>query len=152
MSDANFSTGRSISGNISFIANGPVSWMAKKQPVTSISTTEAEYYAASSCGQDILFLRHLLSDIGLPPTKPTTLYVDNSGTVDLSKHFESSTRTRHIDRRVHFLNDYQDMKELIVTHISTDRNISDIMTKPLARPKFELFTKGMGMFAAKLPL
>ena len=68
MSDANFSTGRSISGNISFIANGPVSWMAKKQPVTSISTTEAEYYAASSCGQDILFLRHLLSDIGLPPT------------------------------------------------------------------------------------
>ena len=113
--------------------------MSKKQPVTSLSSTEAEYYAASSCGQDILFLRHLLRDIGYEEKKPTPLKIDNSACVTLGEHFESAKRVRHIDRRVNFLTDYQDMGVLKVKLVSTHLNTADMFTKPLPKDKFLKF-------------
>ena len=41
LTDSNWSTGRSISGFLIFLAGGPIAWCSKKQPVTSLSSTEA---------------------------------------------------------------------------------------------------------------
>ena len=40
---------KSISGGCFYVGNNLVSWMSKKQNFISLSTTEAEYIAASSC-------------------------------------------------------------------------------------------------------
>ena len=37
---------KSTSGSIFFLNGGPVAWASKKQPCTSLSTTEAEYISA----------------------------------------------------------------------------------------------------------
>ena len=66
----------------------------------------------------------------------TPVYVDNSGCVNLAKDVNSCKRTKHIDRRIHFLTDYQDMGEIQVIYIPTSRNTADALTKPLPKAKF----------------
>ena len=41
---------RSTSGYVFLLSEGAMSWSSKKQPVVTLSTTEAEFVAATSCG------------------------------------------------------------------------------------------------------
>ena len=136
LSDSNWSSGKSLSGYVIFLAGGPVLWTSKLQPVTSLSSAEAEYYAGSSCGAATVALRLFLSDIDALPLFPTIVFIDNSATVDLAKDFKSFKRAKHIDRRVNFLTDYQDLGEVEVVHIGTSINTADVFTKPLSKPEF----------------
>ena len=147
LSDSKFSTGRSTSGNVTMYNGGAISWTSKRQPVTSLSSAEAEYYAASSAGQDIVYFRHLFVELGMKLCGPTTLKVDNSACVKLAQHFESFNRAKHIDRRVNFLTDYENAGLLKMELVSTHDNCSDIFTKPLAKEKFGNFRRDMGISA-----
>jgi hypothetical protein len=40
----------------------------------SLSTSEAEYVAASQCGQEVYYMREILRDFGYAPTAPTHIY------------------------------------------------------------------------------
>ncbi|XP_039130945.1 secreted RxLR effector protein 161-like [Dioscorea cayenensis subsp. rotundata] len=40
---------KSTSGYVFLLSSGAISWSSKKQPVVSLSTTEAEFIAAASC-------------------------------------------------------------------------------------------------------
>ena len=119
-----------------FLCNGAIVWGSKRQPVTSISSTEAEYYAASTCGAEVLYVRHLLHDLGVPEVKPTPLFVDNSACVSLGKNFGTCKRAKHIDRRINFLNDYCEMGDIELVYINTKDNIADLFTKPLDKVRF----------------
>jgi hypothetical protein len=136
LSDSDWSTGHSISGFVLFMAGAPVLWVSKKQPVTSLSSAEAEYYAASACGADVIAMRLFMDSLGAPLLTPTLLHVDNSACVDLAKDFSSCKRAKHIDRRVNFLTDYHERGDIQVVPISTKLNTADIFTKPLAKPCF----------------
>ena len=48
------------------LGGGIVSWSAKKQKVVATSSTEAEYIAASEACKEGLWLRTMLSLLGLP--------------------------------------------------------------------------------------
>ena len=41
---------KSTSGYVFLLSEGAMSWSSKKQPVVTLSTTEAEFVAATSCG------------------------------------------------------------------------------------------------------
>ena len=137
LSDSDWSSGKSISGYVIFLAGGPVLWVSKLQPVTSLSSAEAEYYAASSCGAAVVATRLFMSDLGAEPYMPTPIFIDNSACVDLAKDFKSCKRTKHIDRRVNFLTDYQKMGIIEATPIGTSENTADIFTKPLSKTDFK---------------
>jgi hypothetical protein len=136
LSDSDWSTGKSISGFILLLALGAIMWASKKQAVTSLSSAEAEYYAASACGAEILAMRHFLRSIGATCLLPTPLHIDNSACVDIAKDFNACKRARHIDRRINFLTDYEAEEELKTVHIPTAKNTADVFTKPLGKIKF----------------
>ena len=54
-----------------------------------LSSTEAEIIAASATAVEIVYVRTLLRELGLEQDKPTTLRVDNSGAVELSRDRKS---------------------------------------------------------------
>ena len=136
MSDSDWSSGKSISGYVLLLAGGPIVWGSKKQPVTAISSTEAEYYSASACGVETLATRHVVNEDLDTTIQATPVYIDNSACVNLAKDFNSCKRAKHINRRVNFLNDYVDQKEMEILSISTHDNTADIFTKPLGKIKF----------------
>ena len=136
-SDSNWATGKSTSGFGIWGRAGLVTWASKVQAVTALSSTEAEFYAASVCGVDILADRHFEKDLDEQAVlMPTPLFVDNSACVDLGKHFSSCRRVKHIDRRVYFLTDYQAQGDVEIMPIATKDNTADIWTKPLPKSLF----------------
>jgi hypothetical protein len=136
-SDSNWATGKSTSGFGVWGRTGLVIWASKVQGVTALSSTEAEFYAASVCGVDVLADRHFEQDLDEQAAlMPTPLFVDNSACVDLAKHFASCRRAKHIDRRVYFLTDYQAKGDIEIMPIATKDNTADIWTKPLPKLLF----------------
>ena len=49
-------TRRSVTGYVCSMNNGPISWKAKRQTCTTLSSAEAEFVTASICGQEIIYL------------------------------------------------------------------------------------------------
>lgn len=87
---------------ISRLNEGVISWMSQKQKSVVLSTTEAEYVAASECAKEIIWLNRLLNDITAVNDTPT-LFVDNASAIKLAKNPEFHKRSKHIDVRYHFI-------------------------------------------------
>lgn len=128
---------KSVTGFVVFLAGGPIAWSSKKQSIVAVSSTEAEYVALSEVVKEVVYLRALLTEMGLAPSGPTTVYEDNHSAIKLSGNATSSKRTKHIDVRHHHVRDMVQAGEVEVSPIATVDQLADIFTKPLARPAFE---------------
>lgn len=99
---------KSTSGYAFVLSSGAmcvVCWSAKKQPVVTLSTTEAEaeFIGAANCACQTVWSRRVLETIELPQNKTSVIYCDNSSTIKLSKNPILHGRNKHIDIRFHFL-------------------------------------------------
>jgi len=103
----------------------------------TLSTTEAEYVAASTATREAIWIRKLLSDIGYPCDKETTLYVDNQSAIQLVRNPVFHKRTKHIDIHFHFVREKVNEKEIIVEYIPSENQRADIFTKALPRDRFK---------------
>lgn len=76
-SDADFAndleTRRSTTGYVFELANGPITWCSQRQKTVMLSTTTAEYIAASEATKEAIWLRLLLHDIGHRQCNPTVI-------------------------------------------------------------------------------
>ena len=137
----------SISGFAYFVGLGTVSWSAKKQPIVTLSSTEAEYVALTHAAKDIIWIHKLLRDLSFlhSMSLPTTLYCDNQGAIRLSKDATFHGRTKHIDVHFHFIRQTVSSGAISVTYIPTGSMTADIFTKALDRVKFERFRSDLNV-------
>ena len=70
-------TGRSTSGYVIKMGTGAISWSSRLQTIVALSTTEAEFIAAVSSGQEMLWLRNLFTEFGFDVTSASTLRINN---------------------------------------------------------------------------
>jgi len=68
------------------INGGPFSWKSRRQDNVSLSTSEAEFVAASLSGQEAIYIRETLIDFEFSQTKATLLYEDNLACVVMSEN------------------------------------------------------------------
>jgi hypothetical protein len=127
--------GRSTSGIVIKMGTGAISWMSRLQSFVTISTTEAEFVAAVSAGQEILWLRHLFTELGLIINSPSTLHIDNMSALSVARNPEHHGRMKHLDLRFYWLRDEIEKGTIRVQHISTDKMPADALTKSLPRQK-----------------
>ena len=85
------------------MAGGAVSWSSKKQTSVTLSSTEAEYIAGAHAAKETVWLRQLLTELGIPVNTPTTLLMDNQSAIAIVHNPEFHNRTKHINVRYHFL-------------------------------------------------
>lgn len=136
---------KSTSGYFYKLGEVPVSWSSKKQVSVALSSTEAEYVSAAYTSQEAVWLRQLLTDLGIPLEQATTIYEDNQGCIKLANSEKLNARTKHIDVRHHYLRDLVDRNVINLVYCETDRMIADALTKPLPRPKFEELRRLMSL-------
>ena len=129
-------TRRSTSGGAQFLGEKLVSWSTKKQLSTSISSTEAEYIAMSSCCAQILWMKSQLSDYGYDFTK-IPMYCDNKSAIALSCNNVQHSRSKHIDIRHHFIREQVEKGIVELYFVKSEFQLADIFTKALARERFE---------------
>jgi hypothetical protein len=88
---------KSMSGFIFMLGGTAVSWSSKKQTSVALSSTEAEYIAAAHTTKEVIWLRRLLTDLGLDLDSPTTLHVDNQSAIAIAHNPEFHDRAKHIE-------------------------------------------------------
>ncbi|GKV04614.1 hypothetical protein SLEP1_g16757 [Rubroshorea leprosula] len=129
---------KSTSGYIFMLGSGVVSWSSKKQPIVTLSTTEAEYVAATSCACQAIWLRRVLEELELNQHEATSIYCDNNSTIKLFGNLILHGRSKHIHVRYHFLCNLVEDETIELTYCRTEDQVTDIFTKPL---KLTVFSK-----------
>ena len=69
----------SVTGYCLFLGSSLVVWKTKKQTTVTRSSVEAELRTLASTVQEVIWLRWLLQDLGVPVTSPTPLHCDSTG-------------------------------------------------------------------------
>jgi transposase InsO family protein len=124
-------TRKSTTGVFCFLNGAPVSWSSHRQDCVSLSSTEAEYVAASAATKTVIWFRQLLDDIGWEQKSPTTLLCDNQGAISLVKNSGHQARTKHIDVKYHHIRNMVKEGVIHIQYIHTSQQLADILTKPL---------------------
>ena len=127
---------RSVTGLVVMLAGGVIAYKSKYQPTIALSSTEAEFTAASETGKTILYLRSILHELGFSQYLPTILFEDNTGALHMANAQQPTRRTRHMDTKYFALQDWVESGQVELTQIGTANNISDAFTKALGRIKF----------------
>jgi transposase InsO family protein len=136
---------RSTTGYAFLLCGGAVSWQSKRQRTIAQSTVEAEYMAAASATKEAIWLRSLLTGIGCAPGHPTVLRVDNEGAIKLAENPRHHDLTKHIAVRYHLIRHHIAEGTITLTHISTQLQTADCLTKGLLREKHGEALRLLGM-------
>ena len=114
----------------------------KRQNVVALSSAEAEFMAASSLVQEVIYIRRLLTNLGFPQDLATEVGEDHRTCIAWSEgSVGGSDRAKHIDLRAHFVHDA--VKDMIVSlhNVKSEHNVADFMTKALPEPAFAVLRK-----------
>ena len=120
---------RSVSGFILYVKGVPISWRSKAQRSVTLSSSEAEWVALSEAVKEIMFVVQLLESMKIKVKLPVTVRVDNVGAIFMSKNISTSSRTKHVDIRTKYVNEYVEDGIIKIIFVQSSDNDSDIMTK-----------------------
>ena len=132
-------------------AGSPISWQAKKQTTVAQSTVESEYAAMALATKEMIWLQHLLRDLGMSKYAPRTLFCDNQGAISLAKNPTHHAKTKHVDVQLHFIRDHVEKGTINVEYCPTEDMLADIMTKGLAKDRHVRLLGLMGLVANTTP-
>ena len=139
---------KSTSGYIFTYGGGAISWRSKLQECTTLSTTEAEYIAASEAAKEAIWLHRLSADFGTKnrTDRPTpTIYCDSQSAIHLINNLVYHAKKKHIEVRYHHIRELVTEKKLEVRKIDIEVNIADCLTKTLPDQRFGALRTKMGL-------
>ena len=136
---------RAISGYVFMVDGGAVSWSSKKQELVTLSTTEAEYVAATHAAKEAIWLRRLISEVFKSVETPTTLFCDSKSAIALAHDGHYHARTKHIDIRYHFIRYIIEAGTIKLVYCPTNDMTADVLTKALPSVKAKHFASALGL-------
>ena len=144
---ADLKSRKSTTGVVFLYNGGPVSWGSRRQRATALSTTDAEFYAASEGARESIWIKSLLLELGIDVGQ-VLIRCDSKCAISLIHDGEHHQRTKHIDVKYFYVRDQQDLGNIAVTHLPGKDQPADMFTKPLPRPAFEKFRELIGIQSA----
>ncbi|KAK2398342.1 putative mitochondrial protein [Trifolium repens] len=139
---------RSTSGYVMIFNNVAVAWSTKKQPVTALSTCEAEYIAGTFATCQMIWLDSVLKELKCEVQKPLKLMIDNKSAISLAKNPISHGRSKHIETRFHFIREQVVNGNIEVVYCPTEIQFADGFTKAIKLDRFEFLRKKLGLIFA----
>lgn len=135
-------TRKSTTGYALMLNGAVVAWKSKRQNVVALSSAEAEFMAASSLVQEVIYIRKLLTNLGFPQVSATEVGEDNRTCIAWSEgSVGGSDRAKHIDLRAHFVHAAVQDKIVSLHNIRSNENVADILTKALPEAAFTILRK-----------
>ena len=129
--DGDLDQRRSTSGYVFNLFGGAISWMSKKQSLVALSTTKAEYMAATHVSKEAVWLQRLCSSMGLVHEAIRT-DCDSQSEIFLAKNLAYHSKTKHIDVQYHFVMDMTEDKKVLLVKVDTLKNTADALTKSVS--------------------
>jgi hypothetical protein len=108
----------------------------KRQAIVALSSTEAEYVAASEATREIIWIRTFMDYLGYSQANSTVLFQDNESCIKVASKPDINDRSKHIDIKYHFVRDHLQKGTISMEHLPSSMMTADILTKPLTLDKF----------------
>ena len=137
--------GKSTLGCCFSMGSGVISWFSWNKSCMALSTSEVEYVISYSTSCEGVWLRKLLSDLFDLQLDATCIYCDNQSCVKLSKNPVFHDKSKHIDIKYHYIKYMVQRGAVKLQYFVIDEQIADVLTKLLARVKFEYFREKLGV-------
>ena len=142
---------RSQTGYVFVMNGGAVDWKSAKQSTTAMSSTEAEYIAASEATMEAVWIRKFISGLGVVPSneRPINMYCDNSGAIIIANEPGVHKGAKHYLRKVHYIREIIERGEINLLKVHTDDNLADPFTKPMSCTKHLEHARNIGLRPAR---
>jgi hypothetical protein len=95
----------------------------------AISSSEAEFYALSEAAKEIKFVFQLLCSMEIPVKIPIIVRMDNVGAIFMTENASTTSRTKHVDIRYHFVREFVEEGFLKIIFVKSTENLADGFTK-----------------------
>jgi hypothetical protein len=135
----------STTGYVFIATGGAITWRSRKQDITALLSTEAEYITLWEAGKDASWLRNLYHKLKFTQQKPMILMQDNTSTIAIALNSVFYQQTKHIDSRYHWVREKIQVERFDVVLCCTQDQTADVLTKALPCPKHERHTAEMGL-------
>jgi len=131
-------TRKSTTGYVFYLNGSPISWTSRIQKLVTLSSTEAEYVAATEACCEGLWMSKMCTFLGLDAI-PLDLREDNTGVIArcVSPTYVFQRRSKHIEIKYHFINDQVKRGNATIEYVNTGVNPADVMTKCLPPCEFD---------------
>ncbi|KAF2324382.1 hypothetical protein GH714_013396 [Hevea brasiliensis] len=135
----------STSAYVVFLGKNPTSWSSKKQRVIAKSSTEAEYRSISATASELCWIHNLLLELAVPLSKLPVIYCNNLGATYVTTKPIFHSRMKHLEIDYHFVRQLVQLGKLRASHISSQYQLADVLTKALPRSNFGHFRSKIGV-------
>lgn len=139
---------KSTSGYAFILSSAAVAWSSQKQPIVTLSTTEAEFVAAAACSTQAIWMKRILAALGYQGDESTIIFCDNISTIQLARNPVFHAKSKHIEVRFHFLRDLENDEIVQLVHCGTHDQIADVLTKPIKLESFRKMRERLGVCEA----
>ncbi|GJY33235.1 putative RNA-directed DNA polymerase [Tanacetum coccineum] len=97
--------------------------------------------------KEAIWMKNFIGDLGVVPTvqDPIEIFCDNESAVALTKEPKDHGKSKHIDRKYHFVRSKVAEGHVIVKDIRSEDNPADPFTKALAKSKHDEHAKSIGL-------
>ena len=128
--------GKSQYGYVIYLYNGPIVWSSKKHNHVGLSSTHNEYMSLSQASKDVEWIRQILIEIGYPLKKQsaTPMLGDNDNATLYAREDLITPGNKFIIQDYHYAKECVERGITCPRRVDTKANISDILTKSVARP------------------
>ncbi|GKD88161.1 hypothetical protein Tco_1363668 [Tanacetum coccineum] len=109
----------------------------KKKTTVALSTTEAEYVAATKSSCQAVFLRRILNDLKHKQTEATNIMCNNVSAVMLARNPVLHGWTKHMEIKHHYIREHIAKEEIRLDTCRSDEQVADLLTKALPQVKHE---------------
>ena len=113
---------KSVSGMAIYYCGTLIGWRSKAQQCTTLSLTEAEYVTCSQAATELEFVQQILESMGVNVQLPMTVFVDNTGAIELAQNWSTSGRTKHINVRFHYLHELVEQGTMALKFVDPTRS------------------------------
>ena len=100
---------------------------------------------------EVVWLKRILKDLGVPIKDPIPLYYDNMSSIHLARNPVFHAHMKHIEVHYHFIREHVQAGDVDLQHISTNLQTTDIFTKALEANKLRQFMPDLGLTIPDLP-
>ena len=136
----------STTGFVFTLGGTTISQASNLQNIVTLSTTEAEYVAATKAEKEMIWLQGFLDELG-KKQEMGILHSDSQSAIFLAKKSAFHSKLKHIQTKYHFIRYLVEDKLVILKKICRSKNPVDMLTKGVTIEKLKLCATSIGLLA-----
>ena len=119
--------------------------------MTSKSSLEVEYRAMSQTASEIVWLKNLLTELGVQVNQPIHMHCDNQAAIHIASNHTFHERTKLIEIDCHYVRDLVVSEAITTPYTRSSDQTADIFMKTLAPCSFNNLCNKLELLDAYTP-